>query len=263
MDIQKTFPEIRAAFEKTRPAKLNAMILGRYGTGKTNLALSGVRPIALDLFDPGGLELRTARAAIKEGWLLPTDFSGKSPQEFGNWHKSLERRANEGFFDHIGTYIIDSGTLWVRSHLVSLMGSAEKPSLQHYQVAGFNLAYYLKSIMEFPCDFIMTGHIVITKDEASGSMETAFDVFESQKEGIPRLFGEVWATRIVKTSKGPQYELLVSGDGKYAAETKIGGFGLFDSLREPNKAGLVIDHTKRTIVELKKKAGLPCEDKPY
>ena len=103
--------------------------------------------------------------------------------------------------------------------------------------------------MGLPCHVIVTGHIGLTRDEVTGGMESGLMLAGKNSEKVPLVFDEKYVTRTITKSSGTTYELLVKNEGRYKAETRIGGIK-FNPIEEPN------------IKALLKKAGKSWEDRP-
>ena len=261
LDIKKSLEEIRATYDTSRAVDtLNAMVLGPIGSGKTMLLTTCPRPIVIDCFDPGGM--KSIRGDIEKGGIYPTLYEAddrRKPYAYTNWEGTLRQRVKEGFFDHIGTYCIDSFTSWVpclMSQIVyrqSLKPKKERdeflPAIQDYLIGLMTIRDVIKYIANLPCHFIMTGHMAKEKDELKG---TVFDIFKASPSlqiEVPLLFDEVYITHIDASGVMNKYEMYTGKRGTNEAKTRIGGKGLF-KLSEP-----------QDIKNLLKKAGLPYEDK--
>lgn len=247
---------LRAVYdEKRQDAAFRALVYGHFGTGKTLTCSTARAPVMIDTFDPHGIT--TVRGEIEEGRVIPvmfdTDTRGK-PSEYARWEKEFKLRRDNGVFEHMGTYVIDSGTSFLNAAMNAIVGrNASKrpegvPAIQDYMVQQIAIRDILMMTSDLPCDFIMTGHIDTTQDEVTGATVTSLACPRGLKVIIPTLFSEVYVTTVKQTSQGAEYKLLTQDNGVYRAETRIGR-GIFDRYEEPN------------IKALLKKAGLPYEDK--
>jgi hypothetical protein len=103
----------------------NLLLLGEYGTGKTYNLRTCPKPVWIDMFDPdGGLSLRDVvgkEKSMESGIFVDTRWSYdtiKKPKLFYHWTQEMKKRfrvdseTGKNWFDHIGTYVIDSSTSW-------------------------------------------------------------------------------------------------------------------------------------------------------
>ena len=108
-DITKQFEDELLAYG------FNVLLLGEPGSGKTNLALTAPKPVYLDVFDPGGANGLRDFIGLEHGIFADTRWSHddhKKPKVFKDWLMEMKRRRQSGFFDQIGTYFLDSSTMW-------------------------------------------------------------------------------------------------------------------------------------------------------
>jgi hypothetical protein len=105
-------------------------------------------------------------------------------------------------------------------------------------------------MMTLPCDVILTAHLDVDKDEATGRMFVGPMFVGKLKQRIPILFDELYCMQTKNTSTGIVYSLLTRSDGIFKARTRLGKGGLFETNEKPD------------IKALLKKAGYLTEDKP-
>jgi len=146
--------------------RFSALVTGETNAGKTYLLRTARKPIHIDSFDPGGT--KCLRDLIKKGdvvadtqWESDDPFS---PTTFANWKKAIDIRLKVGYFEHFGTYCIDSATTFgdavMNSVLASKGRAGEAPQHRHdYNPQKVDMVNYIKKLMRIPCDFIMTGHL--------------------------------------------------------------------------------------------------------
>lgn len=258
IDIKKEFADIQAMYSsQAQQSTYNALVYGDFGTGKTALIRTGRRPIHIDSFDPGGT--KTIRDEIKEGWILAdTRYEVEDPMKptaFELWDKEYARRKREGYFDHIGTYMIDSATTWASAAMNVILKKAGRlggpPYQQDYLPAMSMIENAIKDMVTLPCDVILTAHLDVDKDEATGRMFVGPLFVGKLKQRIPLLFDELYCAQVKKSAAGEQYTLLTKSDGIFKARTRLGKGGIYQAQEEPN------------IKLLLKKAGYSTEDKPY
>lgn len=257
LDIQKEFADIRAMYDSQAQQKsFNALIYGDFGTGKTNLARTCRLPVHIDSFDPGGS--KTVRDEIASGIILAdTRFEVEDPMKpssFELWDKEYHRRKRDGYFNHIGTYIVDSATTWASAAMNVILKKAGRlggpPFQQDYLPAMSMIENAIKDLTTLPCDVILTAHLDVDKDEATGRMFVGPLFVGKLKQRVPLLFDELYCAQAKNTSAGVVYSLLTRSDGIFKARTRLGKGGVFDTNEKPDIKGLL------------KKAGYPTDDNP-
>ena len=252
---------VRERYAETSSQWCNFLIYGDFGTGKTQTLATAPKPIFIDSFDPGGTKTAALQPLIESGDIIvenkwETD-SWKKPFAFREWEKEIEARKKDDFFSHIGTYALDSVTKWADSMMFAILKSGtagtsrvgKTPEQQDYLAQQFTSVDWLGVLMGLPCHVIVTGHIGLTRDEVTGGMESGLMLAGKNSEKVPLVFDEKYVTRTITKSSGTTYELLVKNEGRYKAETRIGGIK-FNPIEEPN------------IKALLKKAGKSWEDRP-
>uniref|UniRef100_A0A6M3JFQ9 Putative ATPase domain containing protein n=1 Tax=viral metagenome TaxID=1070528 RepID=A0A6M3JFQ9_9ZZZZ len=258
LDIKKEFADIRALYESQAQQKsFNALIYGDFGTGKTNLTVTCRLPVHIDSFDPGGV--KTVRDEIKAGKVLAdVRYEVEDPMKptaFRLWDTEYARRKRDGYFAQIGTYIIDSATTWASAAMDVILQKAGRlggpPFQQDYLPAMSMIENAIKDITTLPCDVILTAHLDVDKDEATGRLFVGPLFVGKLKQRIPLLFDELYCAQTKNTSAGTVYSLLTRSDGIFKARTRLGKGGIFEANEKPD------------IKVLLKKAGYPTDDKPF
>lgn len=255
LDIQKEFDQLKSLYDED-PSRdtFNALILGRMGTGKTTLAKTCPGPVLVHSFDPGGT--RSIRSYVKEGRIMVQKFEdedGKNPSQHRKWEAEFQRLKKIGFFNHIGTYVIDSVTtfsLQVLNEVLKIKGRAgEVPQLQDYNAQILTVRDYITQMASLPCNFIALGHIDLERDETTGKMVAVPLVTGKLKIYLPMLFDEVYIAKTKTSSKGTDYKLLTQHEGYYEARSRLSEDGLLEKEEEPD------------IKNLLEKVGMPNKDK--
>lgn len=261
LDIQKEFSDIRAMYsEQAMQKHATFLVYGGSGTGKTRLIKTCRRPIHVDSFDPQGTV--TIRDEIKEGWILAdTRYEEEDPfkpTSFQLWDKEYERRQRDGYFQHIGTYVIDSATTWASAAMNQVLKMAKggsragsQPWENDYLPAMYMIENAIKDFLTLPCDIVLIAHENTLKDDVSGKLYVTPLFVGKLQQRIPLLFTELYHAQSTRTSTGFKYTLLTQSDGTYRARTRLGKEGIFAANEEPD------------IKALLKKAGYSTEDKPY
>lgn len=231
---------LRKAYEEDRKnSSFNALVLGDYGTGKTHLLQTARQPVLIHSFDPGGS--KTLADSIKKGGIyVDTSFEPRSEKRktdtFDRWEKDMQALRRDRVFDTLGTFVIDSGTLWFDELLRGILrtNNIEQMRIQDWGVALNVCKDWVGYCTSLPCDFIMTAHIGIERDEVTGKNETVVLVGGQAKHKLPLYFDEVYVTMANKTSGGLEYKLLTVNDGYYKARTRLGAGGKFDKMETPD-----------------------------
>jgi hypothetical protein len=261
LDIKKEFDDIRRMYQESSTRETSAfLIYGGSGSGKTRLLKTCRRPIHVDSFDPRGTT--TIRDEIKEGWILAdTRFETEDPFKptaFDLWDKEYERRQREGYFNHIGTYAIDSATMWSSAAMNNVLKNSKggsragsQPFQQDYLPAMYMIENAVKDFLSLPCDIVLIAHENELKDDITGKLYVTPLFTGKLQQKIPLLFDELYHMEVVRTSSGFKYSMLTKSDGTYRARTRLGKEGIFLANEEPD------------IKALLKKAGYGTEDKPY
>jgi hypothetical protein len=261
LKIQERAEATRARYAESSSRYSNFLIYGDFGTGKSQLASTSPTPVFIDSFDPGGTKTAALQAQITAGDIVVENKwesdSWKDPHAFMEWEKEMAERQAEGFFDHIGTYFLDSATKWADSMMFEIIrrgtrGKSRKggnPELQDYMVQQMTAVDWLGVLMSLPCHVVVTGHIGLLKDEVSGKVETGLLLAGKLSEKVPLVFDEKYVSMVKSSSAGLNHTLLTKNDGYYKAETRMGGSGF-------------LQHEEPNLKKLLRKAKRDCEDKP-
>jgi len=258
LEIKKKASEIQQMYQddKTQDS-FNLLCVGESGTGKSYLLRTARLPIHIDSFDPGGT--KCLRDEIGKGQIIAdTRWENDDPFKpsvWNKWVKESQARMKMGYFDALGTYVIDSGTKWADSIMNNILKIAGIPGVtprftKDYNPQKTQILNWIKYLMRVPCDFIMTGHLEPSKDDVTGSITYRLLTVGKAQQLIPLEFDEIWVTSTKSRASGVEYSIITAHTGPFLASTRIGKGGIFDTYETPD------------IKKLLKKAGLPCEDKP-
>jgi len=251
LKIQERAKATRERYAESASRYSNFLIYGDFGTGKTQLASTCPTPVFIDSFDPGGTKTAALQAGIATGDIIVENKwerdSWKDPFAFNEWEKEMSSRQAEGFFDAIGTYVLDSVTKWSDSMMYEIIrrgtrGKSRKggnPELQDYLVQQMTSVDWLGVLMSQQCHTLVTGHIGLIKDEMSGKVETGLLLAGKLSEKVPLVFDEKYVSLVKNSSAGPIHSLLTKNDGYYKAETRMGGSG-FSQHEEPDLRKLLL-----------------------
>lgn len=259
LEAKKNAQEIAKMYSTDKKQQsFNLLLLGEMGQGKTFLTRTARKPIHIDSFDPGGtkgLEDYIAKGDI----IVDTRYESEDPVKptmTPIWVSEMDKRIKSNYFDHIGTYVIDSSTTWsdmLMNNILKKAGIAgQQPRWAHdYGPQKTLIRNYLKICLDLPCDFILTGHLKTTVDEGAGG-KTIFR-FATTGQGvvtIPTMFDEIWNMTSKDTSDGLKYRILTQSTGTYACRSRLAKDGLLDKFEEPD------------IKAILKKVGKDVQDKP-
>jgi len=227
------------------------------GSGKTFILHTARKPIHYDCFDPGGT--KNLGELIKKGELIPDirweKDDNMNPHVFREWEKVMKKRLDSGYFEHFGTYCLDSSTTWADSIMAQQMKTeglaGEPPRWAHdYVPQKAKIQNWIKLLIAMPCDFILTGHLEGMKDEVAGKMSYRYMVVGKAAITIPILFDEIYVMDPKASADGVKYQVLTQSTGRHLARSRMAQRGLLQTYEEPNIKGML------------KKCGFPTEDKP-
>jgi len=251
----------------------NALISGKYGSGKTYLIGTAPKPIFIDCFDPGGMI--TLERGIEAGDIYADtrweDEDPMDPSVYLEWAKEFNRRGKSGFFNEIATYAIDSLTTWqkaILNHVMHKAGMAgEEPSWgsPHDQTWGpqkRHIRNNIRKILKLPCNVIMTAHLMPKyKEVGTGKNKQRILVGHdinttgALRDELPSQFAEVYVMQTKKVQpsdscpSGIAYNILTQSTGLYDARSRLAANGNILAAEAPDLKGIL------------RKAGYPTEDR--
>ena len=235
----------------------NCLLLGESGSGKTFLTRTARKPVHIDSFDPGGA--KGLDDFIQRGEIIvDSRYGSEDPRKsfaFELWKKEMARREQMGYFEMLGTYVLDSSTTWAESIMNEILKRAGlaggAPRFTHdYNPQKIEIRNWLRELLALPCDFILTGHLESYKDEVTGGVSYRYATTGKGVQTIPLLFDEIWVMNPKSGSKGVDYRILTQSTGTYVARSRLAKEGLLQQYEEANIKGIL------------KKAKQNCEDKP-
>jgi len=269
-----TFDELQESYnQREQNSYINLLAMGHFGTGKTLSSITFPRPLVVHSFDPGGVETISMWAEDEDEAVFAESYDVDkpgSPKAYRDWDQRFQQMMREGFFEGVGTYVLDSLTsvseAVMREQLKKAGRIGETPRLRDYQIQMATLTDIIQLCTGLPCHFMLTSHIELEKDEISGRQETVPLVTGKLATKIPTQFDECYVYDVTSGRKGQKWRWLTQPDGYYKARSRIANrAGLPDVISSQEEAFTtpIFDGKSRMIDyrEILRKAGKSWEDK--
>jgi hypothetical protein len=277
-EFQKKFADrLKILLERQQNASgANILLLGESGAGKTYLLRDMPGPIYVDSFDARGQD--TNRALFGPNYFVDTRYekiSYKTPNGFSKWEDTFMYLRDSGFFEQIGTYVIDSITGWSRAlsyYIADRMmkigeakskGDSAKANREYgiLQLSDYNITLnltvsYLHEMFALPCNVVIIGHLADkwSYDEKGIGTFLGREMTLDGQKVIREIFNntsEVWVVKPKLKSNSDIERVLYTAPTSFfdKARTRIGA-DVFEPIEKPN------------LRELLSKAGYDTTDKP-
>lgn len=263
LTIKKEAEKIKRMYEEDpRNATFNGIVHGPIKVGKTSLLKTCPKPILVHSFDPGGTDVLKDMIANGEV-LADTQFEKEDPfkpKACRLWEDTFNDLCKKNFFDHVGTFALDSMTTWAQVIMYEVIRRAalkkkdrnpgEAPREQDWLPQMAFIENYMRKFLSLPCHCILMGHSDQPKDrEGNATGDLGIMITGKLRERIPALFSEIYYLRM-KDFKKETRELLVKPVYGIQVGTRLGSGGKLDKTEEPD------------IKKIMEKVGLDTTDKP-
>ena len=268
VDPTEEFNKILDRYRGNARNKVNILIAGDYGGGKTYGLHTAPGPVLIDSFDPGGTDCLAP--FIDSGRLLiDTAYEAESmssPFAFRLWEQNFWQRKKTGFFHHVGTYVIDSHTMWSqalmnlilreRGRKIPQLADLTKdpdivPEIGDYNVHQKTISNYLAEIASLPCHTIIIAHLRTELDSDENRVSMIMMDGKKFAQQMPALFSEFWIAESRPAGTDREYFYRLVPFRHYQARSRLRANGRLGATEPQDIAGIF------------KKVGVPYEDKVY
>jgi hypothetical protein len=240
--LKERSTKAKEVFDKVAGDNVNWLLYGPFGVGKTVTASTGRKPMLVYSFDPGGWSGTIIRPQIDNGDIIVTMFENEDPKKphcFGDFEKQFDADKAAGIFDKLGSVVIDSLTGMADCaihHVLKLAGKPNTtPTLPDYLTRQVMLMSVLDDFCALPCDFILTAHTVLEKDEESHKLIATLDTSKGMITAVPRKFDEVLVpVCLPKDGDKVEYKLQMLPDSMFKARSRLNSGNLFSKFESPN-----------------------------
>ena len=261
--IKKTAEQIKEMYDNDpRTDTFNMIVHGPIKTGKTSLLATCRKPVFVHSFDPGGTEVLKEYIAKGEV-LVDTRFEVEDPYKptaCRQWEDSFNKLRKQEFFNHVGTFCIDSMTTWAQTVMYEVIRRAAlkkkdrvvggHPHREDWLPQMAFLENYMRIFTSLPCDCVLTGHSDQPTDEQGvPAGDKGIMVTGKLRERIPALFSEIYYLEI-KDYKKETRQLLTQPAFRVQAGSRLGKGGKLEKYEEPD------------IKKILQKVGMSTQDKP-
>jgi len=209
--------------------KINIIVYGDPGVGKTCLIETCPTPVLIHNFDTGGLLSIKDWIACNPDTVIAEDFSYDDPTRPTAW-RDFEKRLTElkkgGVFERIKFYCVDSLTGFGDACLNQILYDngmiGKKPTLAQYQDLQIALRFRLQEILSLPCNVLFTAHCGYMKNDITGDVRTMIFISGQMELRVPMMFDELYHMQAFETSKGINRTLLIKSNGTIKARSRLG-----------------------------------------
>ena len=243
LDIAKTIADLQSMYATSPGAnKINFILYGEMGCGKTTMAIETCRkPCLVHSFDPGGCDSVDPKMIASGLVIVDNRFERdepKRPKAFAAWDAEFERLLNGGFFNNIGTFVLDSITTWSSAAMYAVLAKSGRaagiPQQNDYLPQMTMIENAVKVICSLPCDVVLTAHQKADKDEVTGKITATPLLTGKLTQRVPLLFNEIYHLVTKESSKGTDFLAQTQGCSTYMARTRLGRRGTFEKFEKPD-----------------------------
>lgn len=218
---------------------IRVFVMGEPGTGKTVGATSFPGPLKIFDFDgkvssahsywskhdPAKLE------TIDYEDCVPTDSKGTAFKRMNDSIAKIKAEYVKTGQMPFNTLVIDSTTVMATEMLNWLVHfetgikrnkdvkSRTVASMQDYMIFAPTFSDFLFQIFALPWNIVLTGHVQVTQDELTGSIERHAMIPGQMGKKLPIFFPEVYVSMV----KGDKYIVQTKADFKYPCRSQIQG----------------------------------------
>ena len=255
--------KIKKAQNTAHASSYNAIIYGSPKIGKSMTIRTCVKPILVHSFDPGGTKV--LQDLIDKGDVIAdTRFEIETPtrpKSFEIWKKEMDDLEKSGFFNLIGTYVLDSFTTWAQCIMYEVVKRAadksngkrspgSPPQQQDWLHQMNEIEIWMRRFTSLPCHCIAMGHDDIPTDEEGRQSDDRRPMLTGKLgKRVPALFDEIYYMFVKDQVKNVR--MLQTGiANRIHAGTRLGVDGKLALYEPPD------------IKAIMKKVGLDTTDKP-
>jgi len=233
---EEMFGLARERTQKESPARLQAIIQGYFGVGKTSLfktcEQSVERPVWVDAFDPNVRQV--LRQEVAAGTIIVDDrwatYNFDRPEGmYEAYKRELELRIRNQFFFSISTFGMDSVT--TLGNFMRPWGEEEtrkqgklgkvnnEPDIRSvYGNCQTELMKLFTRLLSMPCDLIVIAH---PDEKEKDARELVSPQLIGRVKTPLGLFSEIWTLEAAPGAKSqpPERRVLIATDGVYMAKS--------------------------------------------
>jgi hypothetical protein len=248
LSIKQRAEEIKRLYEENPTTdRFNAIVHGPIKVGKTSMLKTARLPVLIHSFDPGGTDV--LKKEITEGKILVDNRFEQDdpykPSAFRLWQDEFKSLETSGFFNHVGTFVLDSITTWQQIIMYEVIRQAVKqfpkkrkigtqPYEQDWLPQMQYIENYMRKFLALPCDCILLGHSEYPKNRDGEIIgDLGLMITGKLKERIPALFSEIYYLQI-KNYNTEERSLLTRPAYRIMAGTRLGAGGKFEKEEKPD-----------------------------